>query len=68
VRLQLRDGTEQMAEITAGGGYYSQSSPAAFFGWPDGNPPRRLVVRWPDGTSTEHELSTVPAVLTVQSH
>ena len=61
LRLELADGSVQLAEVTAGGGYYSQSSPAAFFGWPDGNPPRRLSVRWPDGTTSEQMLSGEPA-------
>jgi hypothetical protein len=53
----LADGTAQLAEIGAGGGYYSQSAAAAGFGWPEGNPPRRLTVRWPDGSVTEHPLT-----------
>ena len=56
IRLELADGTVQLAEITAGGGYYSQTTAAAFFAWPDSNPPTRLVVRWPDGTMTEQKL------------
>jgi hypothetical protein len=63
--LEISDGSKQMAEITAGGGYYSQTSPAAFFGWSDGNAPRRLSVRWPDGSTSEQTLSEVPAVVTI---
>jgi enediyne biosynthesis protein E4 len=66
VRLELQDSTVERAEITAGGGYYSQSAPVAFFGWPDNNPPRRLLVRWPDGTNTEQDIATVSAVITVE--
>jgi len=52
VALELRDGTVQTSEILAGSSYYSQSLAAAFFGYPIGNPPHRLTVRWPDGTTT----------------
>jgi len=66
VRLELADGTGQLAELSAGGGYYSQSDAGVFFGWPAGNPPRRLSIRWPDGTTTEQPLSGEPAaVLTI---
>ncbi len=65
LRLELADGTVQMAEITAGGGYYSQTPPGAFFGWPEGNPPRRLSIRWPDGSTSEQMLSEVPAVMSI---
>jgi hypothetical protein len=54
--LELADGTTETAEVQAGSGYYSQSSPACFFGYPDGNPPSALRVRWPDGTSTSQAL------------
>jgi hypothetical protein len=60
VRLELADGTVQVGEVTAGGGYYSQSAPGVFFGWPEGNPPRRLSVRWPDGSGSEQVFSSAP--------
>jgi hypothetical protein len=67
LRLELTDGTGQLAEIAAGGGYYSQSAAAAFFSWPEGNPPRRLWVRWPDGTVSEHPLTnTTTPTLTIK--
>jgi hypothetical protein len=27
---------------------------AAGFGWPDGNPPKEVRVRWPDGRVSQH--------------
>ncbi len=54
ITVELADGTAQTCEVYAGSGYYSQSSPACFFGYPDGNPPRRIRVRWPSGTTSEH--------------
>jgi hypothetical protein len=52
VVLELADGSTQTAEVQAGSGYYSQSTPAVYFGYAAGNPPRLLRVRWPDGRST----------------
>ncbi len=57
ITLELTDGAKQMGEITAGSGYYSQSTSACFFGWPEGNPPCRLHVRWPSGRITDHRVS-----------
>ncbi|HEX2855609.1 MAG TPA: FG-GAP-like repeat-containing protein [Opitutaceae bacterium] len=54
--LVLSDGSTQTAELQAGAGYYSQSAPVAFFGWPDATPPRELRVRWPDGRQTTHAV------------
>ena len=36
--LVLSDGSIQVAEISAGSGYYSQSSAACFFGWLEAEP------------------------------
>ncbi len=54
ISVEFADGTSQAAEVFAGSGYYSQSSPACFFGYAEGNPPRRITVRWPSGVSTQH--------------
>ena len=47
-------GAQQVAEVHAGGGYLSQSSPACFFGFRDDDPPREIRVRWPDGERSVH--------------
>ncbi len=60
VTVKLADGTSQTAEVTAGGGYYSQSSAGVFFGYPDGNAPRSVSIRWPDGTTTSRDFTTPP--------
>ena len=57
VTLELADGSTQMCEVHAGAGYYSQSSAACFFGWCDGNPPRRIRARWPSGVETLHDVA-----------
>jgi len=56
--LTLADGTTRTAEVSAGSGYYSQSSPAAFFSHPTASPPRSLTVSWPAGSASQH---TIPA-------
>jgi hypothetical protein len=63
--LELTDGTTETVEVQAGSGYYSQSSPASFFGYPDGNPPRALHVRWPDGTTVKQSVPKDAAKISV---
>ncbi|HTO04492.1 MAG TPA: FG-GAP-like repeat-containing protein, partial [Opitutus sp.] len=57
VTLELTDGSSQTVEVHGGSGYASQSSPQCFFGYIDPLAPRRVVVRWPTGVTTEHEAS-----------
>jgi len=56
VTVELSDGSAQVAEVYSGSGYYSQSAPACFFGYPDSNPPLRARVRWPSGIETAHKF------------
>lgn len=58
--LTLADGSTQTAEIAAGSGYFSQSTATLFFGYPDGAPPTRLRIRWPDGRETQHSFDGPP--------
>jgi hypothetical protein len=51
--VELADGTSSACEVHASSGYYSQSTPACFFGYREGAPPKRVVVRWPSGVITE---------------
>src|SRR5262249_16975133 len=53
IAVELRDGATQMSEVYAGSGYYSQSTAACFFGYPEANPPKRIRVHWPNGATTE---------------
>jgi len=39
-------------ELSAGSGYYSQSTAAQFFGFTDRNPLLHIRVRWPSGVTT----------------
>lgn len=61
--LSLADGSTQTSEVTAGSGYFSQSSATAFFGYPDGAAPTRLKIRWPDGRESERTFSAPPPKL-----
>ena len=58
ITVELADGSTQTGEVSAGSGYYSQTTPACFFGYPDANPPRIIRVRWPSGLTTEHRFTT----------
>ncbi len=64
VTLELSDGSRQTGEVAAGSGYSSQSSSTCFFGWPEGNPPRTVHVRWPTGQETDHDVP--PGAVTLQ--
>jgi hypothetical protein len=57
VTLELADGSKQVAEVSAGSGYYSQSTAACWFGYPRANPPKHIEVRWPDGTTSDHPVA-----------
>jgi hypothetical protein len=61
--VELTDGSTQTAEVYAGSGYYSQSTAACFCGWLEGNPPKKIRVRWPSGVTTVHDLSSPPSTL-----
>jgi hypothetical protein len=49
LRLELSDGSQQIATVRAGSGFLSQSSKSVHFGFAPALDVRRLVVRWPDG-------------------
>jgi hypothetical protein len=66
ITVEFADGTSETSEVYAGSGYYSQSTPACYFGYPDGNPPRRIRVRWPSGQSSQHDFPAGSASLTLR--
>jgi hypothetical protein len=65
ITVELADGSNQTSEVYAGSGYYSQSTAACFFGYPDANPPKHIRVRWPSGSSTQHEIPPQTTHLTL---
>jgi hypothetical protein len=67
ITVELSDGSSRACEVFAGSGYYSQSSSECFFGYPDGNPPRRITVRWPSGATTEHAFPPGAATLVLSA-
>jgi hypothetical protein len=51
VSVIFSDGSIQLHEVSAGGGYLSQSAPVVFIG--EGNSQRKVKsihIRWPDGS------------------
>jgi hypothetical protein len=67
ITVELADGSTQTSEVCAGSGYYSQSSAAAFFGYPGTNPPKKIRIRWPAGLTSESEVNPGVANLTLSS-
>ena len=55
INVKFNDGSSRCVEITAGGGYLSQSAPLVNMGIPDGVKVVDLEVRWPDGTSQKSD-------------
>jgi len=50
------DDSRTTYEISAGAGYYSQSSSACFFGSPETNQLKRIEVRWPSGQTSSQDV------------
>jgi hypothetical protein len=65
VTAELADGSTETSEVAAGSDYYTHSSGACYFGYPDTNPLRRVHVRWPDGSTTIHDLVAPVATLEI---
>jgi len=58
VTLRCEGQPDQTAELYAGGGYLSQSSPVMFFGVLNDRATAQLHVRWPDGSEAFYGVST----------
>ncbi len=56
VTVTHEDGNQQTAEVYAGSGYLSQSSPVLFFGRGTVRERLDVNVRWPDGKRSTHEI------------
>lgn len=54
ITVTMTDGKTQTAEVHAGSGYLSQSTPTLFFGFVDHNLPKSITVRWPDGRASTY--------------
>jgi hypothetical protein len=55
----------QTAEVSAGGGYLSQSSSTLSFGLPVDGQFQQIEVRWPDGTQSTHTTSNDRVEITI---
>ncbi|HTU00946.1 MAG TPA: CRTAC1 family protein, partial [Candidatus Sulfotelmatobacter sp.] len=67
ITVFFADGSTETSEVYAGSGYYSQSTPACFFGYPQANPPRRIRVRWPSGPESEQDFPAGSTTLTLSN-
>jgi hypothetical protein len=65
ITVELTDGSAGTSEVYAGSGYYTQSTAACFFGYPDSNPPRKIRVRWPSGSKAEFAVPSGASNLTL---
>ncbi len=63
--LVLASGVVQTAEVSAGGGYWSQSGATLHFGCREGDQPKELRVVWPDGTKSSHPCNNVQPLITI---
>ncbi|MCA9198370.1 MAG: VCBS repeat-containing protein [Planctomycetales bacterium] len=57
VRFAGSSVNEQVAEVYAGSGYLSQSAPELVFGCGENSHPVSVTVHWPDGATSEDNLS-----------
>lgn len=65
VTLLLSSGVRMVRETSAGGGYFSQSASAVGFGWALSDTLDRVIVRWPDGATTEHAVPAGETSITI---
>lgn len=54
IEIVMEYGGQQTAEVSAGGGYLSQSSATCFFGFEQSNAPREIRIAWPSGAHSSH--------------
>ena len=67
ITAEFEDGSTETGEVSAGAGYYTQSSAAFFFGDSSGNSIRRIRVRWPSGASTTQDVPAKSTVLLISA-
>jgi hypothetical protein len=66
VTATYADGKLLCEEVSAGSGYYSQSSPVCFFGWTTENPVRSLRVAWPSGAERSYPVTQAGVSLVLE--
>ncbi|HEY1847572.1 MAG TPA: FG-GAP-like repeat-containing protein [Opitutaceae bacterium] len=65
VTVVFADGSTQMAEVFAGSGFYSQSTPGCFFSFAEANRPKTVRVRWPGGPEAGYAVPPRAKTLTL---
>ena len=65
VTVEMTDGTTQNAAVAAAEVYVAASTVGCYFGFSDANPPRLVRVRWPDGSSSSHDVTPKTTVLSL---
>ncbi len=63
VTLKTKAGSTLLREVSAGGGYQSQSSGDLWFGVPVGDAAVVATVRWPDGVTSSHKVTGQTQIL-----
>jgi len=58
--LKFSDGSQRRQELSAGSGYFAQSTATAFFGYSEAVRPTELDIRWPDGRMSSHAFEKPP--------
>lgn len=58
VTITYSNGTKQTAEIYGGSGYLSQSTTTLFFGSEPQVKAEAVIVRWPDGSRSSHDIES----------
>lgn len=66
VTVHFRNGRQQTAEVTGGGGYLSQSSHVLPFGLGADDAVDRVDVRWPNGKTVSHTPDPSVTTLTIE--
>jgi hypothetical protein len=67
VRLELADGSSVMNEVNAGSGWLTQAGPSLFFGYAEGNPPKLVEVKWPDGQVSRQPMREGQPVVAIEA-
>ena len=57
VTFRRSSGKWQTAEVTAGGGYLSQSTAELTFGWDGSQQDGGIEIRWPNGATSSHSVT-----------
>jgi hypothetical protein len=64
ITVEFSDGTTESADVAAAM-ISTSATTGCFFGFADKNPPRQVRVRWPDGSSSRHDVPPAATVLTL---